>query len=170
MPITGPALECSGNGGRKRDNSVPGKKIEAAAKGKPDFEQSLARLEEIVRKLESANLPLDEAMKLFEEGMQLSRDCQQQLEQAEARVEILLKKAGGEMVAEPFEPEGEEETLTRAFRRMKLPAFFEEDRQAVDAAIDCLLPPADARPASIHHALRYSVFAGGKRVRPDSVP
>jgi exodeoxyribonuclease VII small subunit len=94
-------------------NSTPGKKPEAAkpepAK-KQSFEQSLARLEEIVRRMESANLPLDEAMKLFEEGMLLSRDCQKQLEQAEARVEILLKKAGGEMVAQPFEPEGEEET------------------------------------------------------------
>ena len=94
-------------------NSTPGKKPEVAkpepAK-KPVFEQSLARLEEIVRKLESANLPLDDAMKLFEEGMQLSRDCQKQLEQAEARVEILLKKAGGEMSAQPFEPESEEET------------------------------------------------------------
>src|SRR5437016_5377164 len=49
---------------------------------------------------------------------------------------------------------------------MKLPAFFEDDRQAVDAALERLLPPADARPASIHEALRYSVFAGGKRVRP----
>jgi len=72
-------------------NSTPGKKPEPAKK--QAFEQSLARLEEIVRKLESANLALDEAMKLFEEGMQLSRDCQKQLEQAEARVEILLKKA-----------------------------------------------------------------------------
>lgn len=97
-------------------NSTPGKKPEPAkSEPKPEatkkqaFEQSLARLEEIVRRMESANLPLDEAMKLFEEGMQLSRDCQKQLEQAEARVEILLKKAGGEMVAQPFEPEGEEE-------------------------------------------------------------
>jgi geranylgeranyl diphosphate synthase type II len=49
---------------------------------------------------------------------------------------------------------------------MSLPTFFEEDRKAVDAALDRLLPPADARPASIHQALRYSVFAGGKRVRP----
>jgi geranylgeranyl diphosphate synthase, type II len=49
---------------------------------------------------------------------------------------------------------------------MNLPSFFEEDRQAVDAALDRLLPPADARPATIHRALRYSVFAGGKRVRP----
>jgi exodeoxyribonuclease VII small subunit len=88
-------------------NSVPGKKGEAA---KPrDFEQDLSRLEEVVRKLESASLPLDEAMKLFEEGMQLSRECQKQLEEAEARVEILMKKAGGAMVAQPFEPEGEEE-------------------------------------------------------------
>ena len=88
-------------------NSTPAKKTEPAKK--PEFEQCLARLEEVVRKLESANLPLDEAMKLFEEGMQLARDCQKQLEQAEARVEILLKKAGGEMVAEPFDPEGEDE-------------------------------------------------------------
>jgi exodeoxyribonuclease VII small subunit len=88
-------------------NNATGKKSEAARK--PDFEQSLARLEEIVRKLEGANLPLDQAMKLFEEGMELSRDCQKQLEQAEARVEILLKKAGGEMAAQPFELEGEEE-------------------------------------------------------------
>jgi exodeoxyribonuclease VII small subunit len=88
-------------------NNTAGKKAEPAKK--QDFEQCLARLEEVVRKLESANLPLDQAMKLFEEGMQLSRDCQGQLEQAEARVEILLKKAGGEIVAEPFEPEGDDE-------------------------------------------------------------
>ena len=86
----------------------PGAKKGDPAK-KPDFEQSLARLEEVVRKLESANLPLDQAMKLFEEGMQLSRDCQGQLEQAEARVEILLKKAGGEMTTAPFDPESEDE-------------------------------------------------------------
>lgn len=49
---------------------------------------------------------------------------------------------------------------------MSQPAFFEEDRRAVDATLERLLPPADARPSSIHQALRYSVFAGGKRVRP----
>ena len=72
---------------------------------KPDFERSLARLEEVVRKLESPQLSLDEAMKLFEEGVGLSRECQKQLEQAEGRVEILLKKADGKLAAEPFEPE-----------------------------------------------------------------
>ena len=87
-------------------NSTPAKKSEAAKK--PDFEYSLARLEEIVKKLEGTNLSLDDAMKLFEEGVQLSRDCQKYLEQAEGKVEILLKKAGGEMAAEPFDPEAEE--------------------------------------------------------------
>lgn len=77
---------------------------------KPDFERSLARLEEVVRKLESPQLSLDEAMKLFEEGVTLSRECQKQLEEAEGKVEILLKKADGKLVAEPFEPEGEGET------------------------------------------------------------
>ena len=49
-------------------------------------------------------------MKLFEDGVQLSRDCQKYLEQAEGKVEILLKKAGGEMAAEAFDPEAEEES------------------------------------------------------------
>jgi geranylgeranyl diphosphate synthase, type II len=49
---------------------------------------------------------------------------------------------------------------------MKLPPFFEEDRLAVDAALERLLPAEGTRPASIHQAMRYSVFAGGKRVRP----
>src|SRR5438067_12836985 len=49
---------------------------------------------------------------------------------------------------------------------MKLPSFFEENRLAVDAAIEKLLPAATAQPSSIHTAMRYSVFAGGKRIRP----
>ena len=87
-------------------NPTPAKKSDGSKK--PDFEYSLTRLEEIVGKLESANLSLDEAMKLFEEGVQLSRDCQKYLEQAEGKVEILLKKAGSEMAVEPFDPEAEE--------------------------------------------------------------
>jgi exodeoxyribonuclease VII small subunit len=88
-----------------RVNSTPVKKTDAPKK--PDFEKSLARLEEVVRRLESPQLALDEAMKLFEEGVELSRECQKQLEEAEGRVEILLKKADGKLVAEPFEPEKE---------------------------------------------------------------
>ncbi len=82
------------------------KKPEPAKKA--DFERSLARLEEVVQKLEGANLSLDDAMKLFEEGVHLSRECQKQLAEAEARVEILLKKADGKLAAEPFEPDDED--------------------------------------------------------------
>jgi exodeoxyribonuclease VII small subunit len=88
-------------------NTPAPKKPELAKK--PDFERSLTRLEEVVRKLESPQLSLDEAMKLFEEGVELSRECQKQLEEAEGKVEILLKKADGKLVAQPFEPEGEGE-------------------------------------------------------------
>ena len=89
-------------------NSTPVKKPEPAKK--PDFEKSLARLEEVVRRLESPQLSLDDAMKLFEEGVVLSRECQKQLEDAEGRVEILLRKADGKLAAEPFDPERESES------------------------------------------------------------
>jgi exodeoxyribonuclease VII small subunit len=72
---------------------------------KPNFEANLARLDAIVRQLEEPDLPLEKALQLYEEGMQLSQACQKQLEEAEGRVEILRKRAGGQMVPEPFEPE-----------------------------------------------------------------
>lgn len=85
-------------------NSIPNKP-EPQRKG--DFERSLARLEEVVKRLENTELSLDEAMNLFEEGVKLSRECQKQLEEAEGRVEILLKKADGKIAPAPFEPEDE---------------------------------------------------------------
>ena len=66
------------------------------------FEKNLARLDAIVQELEDTELPLDRALVLYEEGMKLSECCHQQLEEAEGRVEILTRKAGGKMVAEPF--------------------------------------------------------------------
>lgn len=105
-----PARERTSEGKDKRDrvNAPVPKKPEPGKK--PDFERSLARLEEVVRRLESPQLSLDEAMKLFEEGVALSRECQKQLEEAEGRVEILLKKADGKFAAEPFDPEREAES------------------------------------------------------------
>jgi exodeoxyribonuclease VII small subunit len=90
---------------QEKMNSASNKAAEAPRKG--EFEKSLTRLEEVVKRLEGVELSLDEAMKLFEEGVKLSRDCQKQLEEAEGRVEILLKKADGKLVAETFEPEDE---------------------------------------------------------------
>lgn len=78
---------------------------------KPDsFEKNLERLDAIVRQLEDADLPLEKALQLYEEGMKLSEVCHKQLEEAEGRVEILMKKAGGSpgRVPEPFEPEESE--------------------------------------------------------------
>jgi exodeoxyribonuclease VII small subunit len=72
--------------------------------GPPSFEAALKRLEEIVRKLESGDLPLDGALDLFEEGIRLSRFCNTTLERAERRVEILLKDDSGQLRAAPFEP------------------------------------------------------------------
>ena len=73
----------------------------------PDFETALKRLEEIIRKLEGGELPLDAALQLFEEGIQLSRFCHTKLGQAERRVEILLKNSSGQTRPVPFENENE---------------------------------------------------------------
>ncbi len=72
------------------------------------FEKNLERLDAVVRQLEDADLPLEKALQLYEEGMKLSEVCHKQLEEAEGRVEILKKKAGGKVVAEPFEPKESE--------------------------------------------------------------
>jgi len=74
----------------------------AAAK-KFDLEKSLANLEELVEELESGDLPLETAMKKFEEGIKLTRGCQTALKEAEQKVQILLKSAGGEENLEDFE-------------------------------------------------------------------
>lgn len=71
------------------------------------FEAALARLEEIVQELEKGDLPLEQSLKFFEEGIKLSRICNRRLEDAERRVEILLKDKDGAMKAGPFEVEEE---------------------------------------------------------------
>jgi exodeoxyribonuclease VII small subunit len=69
-----------------------------------NFEASLAELERIVKELEKGDLPLEQSLQLFETGMRLSAECRRQLEEAESRVEMLMKK-GSETVAVPFQPE-----------------------------------------------------------------
>jgi exodeoxyribonuclease VII small subunit len=73
------------------------------------FEDSLARLEQIVSQLEAGNLPLEESLKVFEEGIALARHCARYLEEAEKRIEILSKDDQGALGTKPFtwEPEGE---------------------------------------------------------------
>ncbi len=66
------------------------------------FEQALARLEEIVDNLEEGELPLDEALKRFEEGIGLSRFCSKKLDEAQQKVEILLTDESGTKKPQPF--------------------------------------------------------------------
>ncbi|HLU05971.1 MAG TPA: exodeoxyribonuclease VII small subunit [Woeseiaceae bacterium] len=70
-----------------------------------NLEKSLEQLETLVDELESGDLPLETAMKKFEEGIKLTRQCQSALKDAEQRVEVLLKSAGGEEVLEEFSAE-----------------------------------------------------------------
>jgi exodeoxyribonuclease VII small subunit len=65
------------------------------------FETGLQQLEGIVKEMESGDLPLERALELFEKGMKLSETCRKQLEEAETRVEMLIKRAG-EVTPEPF--------------------------------------------------------------------
>ena len=67
-----------------------------------DFEQALGELETVVERLEHGELPLDEALKQFERGIELARGCQDALKQAEQRVEILLQK-NADAEPEPFD-------------------------------------------------------------------
>jgi exodeoxyribonuclease VII small subunit len=71
----------------------------AAAK-KIDLEKSLANLEQLVEELESGDLPLEQAMKKFEEGIKLTRGCQTALKEAEQKVQILMKSAGNEELSD----------------------------------------------------------------------
>ncbi len=66
------------------------------------FEAALLQLEAIVKEMESGDLPLERALVLFESGVKLSEACRKQLEEAESRVELLMKRAG-EMQPQPFD-------------------------------------------------------------------
>lgn len=68
----------------------------------PKFEECIQRLEKIVDQLEKGEIPLEQALKLFEEGVELSNSCRKELEEAEGKVEILLKQ-NGKLHPEPFE-------------------------------------------------------------------
>ena len=68
-----------------------------------NFEASLAELEQIVAQLEAGDLPLEQSLELFERGVRLSRECQKRLDEAERKVEVLLKNEDGSRRAVPFD-------------------------------------------------------------------
>ena len=81
----------------------------AARRSSNEFEKSFQQLEKIVQRLEAEELPLDESLQLFEEGIRLSRFCHQRLEEVEKKIELILADAKGQPVVEPFEPEDDDE-------------------------------------------------------------
>ena len=79
----------------------------------PTFEAALSRLEQVVQRLEKGELPLEESLQVYEEGIRLSRFCHAKLEEAQGKIELLVKDAKGEVAQDakgqakrkPFEPE-----------------------------------------------------------------
>jgi len=71
-----------------------------------NFEDKLSSLEAVVERLERGDLSLEDSVKLFEEGVQLSNACKKELEAAEGKIQLLVDQGRGEMVAKPLEVEG----------------------------------------------------------------
>jgi len=69
------------------------------------FESSLTQLEKVVRDLESGELPLERSLELFEQGVKLSRECQERLQHAERRIEMLLEDEAGQPLVAEFDTE-----------------------------------------------------------------
>ena len=77
-------------------------------KAKPaGFEAALSELEKLVAQMESGELPLEDALRNFERGVQLTRECQQELQKAQQKVEILMARPAGAVI-EAFEPDGDD--------------------------------------------------------------
>jgi exodeoxyribonuclease VII small subunit len=81
--------------------------IRSKKMAKDKFEEALGRLEDIVKKMEAGDMTLEESLKAFEEGIKLARLCSRRLDEAERRVEILLKQEEG-LVVKPFQVEENE--------------------------------------------------------------
>src|SRR5512136_1878646 len=96
---------------------------------KEKFEDALNKLEKIVSKLEEGDIPLEESLKLFEEGIRLSRFCNQKLDEAEKQVEILLKDKNGMMKVHPFDPSVNSWQASSIKSNEPLPAEPEEEEE-----------------------------------------
>ncbi len=77
-------------------------------KAEPKFESALARLEKIVEEMESGELPLEDALKRYEEGVNLARFCSSKLNEVQKKIELLKKNAKGEWARKPFDIPEEE--------------------------------------------------------------
>ncbi len=105
MPV---ASNCDLKKNGKRKTAAMARKKQDEQPEELSFEAALKRLEEVLDSLEHGDLPLEEAMGAFEEGVRLVRYCHQKLDEADKRVELLLKDEAGRFFTRPFpEEEGE---------------------------------------------------------------
>ena len=126
------------------------------------FEAALKRLEEIVRKLESGEASLDEAIELYGEGDRLKQQCEARLKAAQARIEkIQLGRDGAPVRHRPFRRRTERMPMAALLAR----ARPRSPRASTAPSTRSCRSPTDAR-ARLYEAMRYAAIGGGKRMRP----
>ena len=117
-------------------------------------------------RLEQGELPLEESLRQFERGVVLTRLCQKALSQAEQKIRVLAKGAGGEVVEQDFD--AAEAGLTGSdagpYTSRRLAAGFRERVEGVLRTQSCRA--AETRAARLHQAMRYAALGEGKRIRP----
>lgn len=128
------------------------KKNEAPA----SFETALGELEQIVNRLESGDLPLEEALSEFERGVQLARQGQSQLQKAEQRVQILLADSEDS----PTTP------LRRTLNKMDFPQQLQACVEQANGALRRFIAPQPFQNTPLVEAMHYGALLGGKRLRP----
>lgn len=102
-----------------------------AAEKQKTFEASLQELERIVRNLENGDLALEESLKLFEDGVKLSRECQERLNQAERRIEVLMRDGEGNPALETIKAEDlRGEAVTASEPKVKRRIVFDTDDES----------------------------------------
>ncbi|HEY1964041.1 MAG TPA: exodeoxyribonuclease VII small subunit [Acidobacteriaceae bacterium] len=98
----GAARDLPGQFGKLVQPPYNGVSIATRNASMPTFEESLKKLEVIVEQLEKGDLALEDSLKLFEEGVGLSAACKKELDEAEGKVQLLIKQRDGSLKAEPF--------------------------------------------------------------------
>ncbi len=96
------------------------------------FEKALEKLEKIVQDLESGDVSLEDALKKYEEGVKLSRACQQKLKHAEKKIQILTKEQDGSLSADDFEEADEKPKKKKSSAKAKPEKSLDEDEDEVD--------------------------------------
>ncbi len=132
-----------------------------------DFESAVAELDAIVKTLEEGDLALEKSLELYERGVQLARFCHAKLEGAERRIELLNERGeikAAPSCARPRRRAGRDEVTTASTAELR--TWLDARRRDVDAALDRWLPSPPGAPLAVCEAMRYSVMAGGKRLRP----